>query len=279
MKALKALVDFKFNTIQAGRIAMGNRIRAIASGRSDATPRELDILRRWSRTFEADEQQIDNDITELSASVPIIHEMTKVKGVGILYAARIASEIDITKCDTVSALWKRAGLGLGKYWVDSRGRVVAPEIGNQWVSRDGVMKREKVVVVPNPDWHLKTIRDRMVSGYLVSYSNALKTTMYNVAVSFLVTKSPYAVVYYDAKAGYESKWTAGHAHHAALRKMSKIFLSHLWEVWRLQEGLPIRRAYVQEQLGHTHIYKPEDFGWGKEKSRTRKRSNTTGLKK
>ena len=51
----------------------------------------------------------------------------------------------------------------------------------------------------------------------------------------------------------------GHVHSMALRKMIQMFLAMLWLEWRLGEGLPIREPYPIEKLGHTHIYKPEDF--------------------
>lgn len=51
----------------------------------------------------------------------------------------------------------------------------------------------------------------------------------------------------------------GHIHKMALRKMIQQFLAALWLVWRQALGLPIREPYSSEKLGHTHIYKPEDW--------------------
>lgn len=42
----------------------------------------------------------------------------------------------------------------------------------------------------------------------------------------------------------------GHVHMRAQRKMSKLFLSHLWLVWRKAEGLPVSKPYAHAILGH-----------------------------
>jgi hypothetical protein len=39
----------------------------------------------------------------------------------------------------------------------------------------------------------------------------------------------------------------------AVKYATKVFLSHVWEQWRLIEGLPIRQPYAIEKLGH-HVY-------------------------
>jgi len=47
-----------------------------------------------------------------------------------------------------------------------------------------------------------------------------------------------------------------HVHQMAVRKMIKLFLSHLWEVWRTAEGLPVRPPYSFEYQGHTTLIDP-----------------------
>jgi hypothetical protein len=54
-------------------------------------------------------------------------------------------------------------------------------------------------------------------------------------------------------------WSDGHVDNAARRKMVKLFLSHLWLVWRKAEGLPIREPYAHEYLGHTSLSDPWSF--------------------
>ena len=46
-----------------------------------------------------------------------------------------------------------------------------------------------------------------------------------------------------------------------MRKMTKMFLSHLWTTWRTIEGLEVTAPYVHDILGHAHLYEPIEFGW------------------
>lgn len=55
-------------------------------------------------------------------------------------------------------------------------------------------------------------------------------------------------VYYD--------YTDGHMHKRAMRYTVKLFLSHLWQVWREFEGLSVRGPYAIEVLGHDTIISP-----------------------
>lgn len=54
---------------------------------------------------------------------------------------------------------------------------------------------------------------------------------------------------------------AGHVHMQAMRKMIKLFLSHLWLVWREAEGLPVTQPHSFAVLGHAqHNYiSPEEM--------------------
>lgn len=55
------------------------------------------------------------------------------------------------------------------------------------------------------------------------------------------------------------EWTLGRINNMALRYTAKMFLSHLWQVWREMEGLETRLPYPVEYLGHTTILDPWDF--------------------
>jgi len=45
----------------------------------------------------------------------------------------------------------------------------------------------------------------------------------------------------------------------AMRKMIKLFLSHLWLIWRKAEGLSITAPYVHAIKKHADYRPPEDF--------------------
>jgi hypothetical protein len=46
-----------------------------------------------------------------------------------------------------------------------------------------------------------------------------------------------------------------------MRKMTKVWLSHLWARWRTLEGLSTSSPYIMNFGGHSHEHKPKDFGW------------------
>lgn len=59
--------------------------------------------------------------------------------------------------------------------------------------------------------------------------------------------------------GMDEPWIDMRVHLAAMRKMEKIFLSHLWEQWRILEGLPVREPYAMEYLAHGSKYEASEF--------------------
>lgn len=169
------------------------------------------------------EQTILGDIERYATELPIVDQLIKIKGIGKLLAAKIAAPIDITIADTVSSLWKYAG-----YAVNDQGK-----------------------------------SDRPTKGERLHYNPSLKSTLYVVASSMLRANSPYRRVYDRSKEQYQGKtdWTKQHIHFASNRKMIKMFLSHLWLVWRQMEGLPVTQPYVHDVMQHTHYETPAEYGW------------------
>ena len=221
--ALKALVDLRDRTIQKSRIAFGNRISAVEGGRDTADEHTMNIFNSWNERFTMMEAQLDSDISDLIEDVPIIDALVSIKGIGKILAAKLVSAIDIEQADTVSALWRYAGYAV-----------------------------------------INGEREKPTKGEKLHYNAELKKNLYLVATSFMRCGSPYREIYDSAREYYDVKhpeWTKGHSHNAALRKMTKLFLSHLWEHWRTLEGLPLREAYVFDQLGHDHKQSRFDFGW------------------
>jgi len=66
----------------------------------------------------------------------------------------------------------------------------------------------------------------------------------------------YRLLYDKIKEYYKANFpdgTKGHIRNKALLWVSSIFASHLWEVWRRLEDLPVREPYPIEKLGHVKI--------------------------
>jgi hypothetical protein len=143
---------------------------------------------------------------------------------------------------------------------------MAPKEGYKWKKDPKTKEKVKhhIVIEPEEGWKLVFLRSRPIEGWALDYNKRLKTTCYLVGSSFLKSRSPYRAVYDQAKEYYELNrpdWTKAHRHNAAMRKMIKMWLSHLWEVWRKLEGLPTREPYIIGREGHEHYHTPQEFGW------------------
>ena len=220
---LRALVDLRDRTLQKSRIAFNNRLSAIERGDDQVSNGTVKLLERWFERFVMLEGELDDDIRNLIHGDELVEYMTEVKGVGEILSAKVISMIDIERADTVSALWRYAGYGV-----------------------------------------INGEREKPIKGEKLHYNKRLKSTCYLIGSSFLKSNSPYRQIYDNAKEYYEinrTDWTKLHRHNAAMRKMIKVWLSHLWEVWRKIEGLPVRNIYAEGKLGHNHYIKPRDYGW------------------
>lgn len=261
---LRALVDLRDRQIQKSRIQFNNRLAALNNASDEsAGSGQRQVVERWLDVFTALEKQIDKDIAAAVKNEPIYGELSNIRGIGPMLAAKLIAMIDIDRDDTVSALWRYSGYGMSFYW-QADDKIVAPKSGWKWTGPKD--NRQKIFHSPQPEpgWTLVEVRDRPIEGYLLPYNKRLKSTLFVIAGSFLKSGSPYRQFYDSAKAHYEATtdWTKKHIHQAAMRRMVKLFLSHLWQRWRELEGLPIRAAYANNHLGHETVITPQEFGWG-----------------
>jgi len=192
----------------------------------------------------------------------IIEAAAQVRGCGLLNVARVVAHTDMARAETVSQLWRLAGYGRGRYDVSADSHALAPVDGRRYDKNAGQWR----IVRPAPPAgsHVEERPDRPVAGFGLPYNVRLKTACFLVACAFLRANSPYRDIYDQARAYYEQQrpgWSRNRQHKAALRKMIEVWLSHLWETWRELEGLPTRRIYIVECLGHSTEYRREDFGW------------------
>jgi hypothetical protein len=211
---------------QKMRVGYDLRIQAVERGDDEASPALLRQWVKWHDRFAQDERHASEDVEELAADLYIIEVMCGVHGVGVMTASKLVSQIDIERANSVSALWRYCGYGVGD---------------------DGQ-------------------RDRPVKGERLKYNKRAKAYAHLIGVALIRKNSPYRPIYEKAREKYDTEedykdWTKAHKHMAALRKVKKLFLAHLWEVWRDLEGLPISEPYVLEHGGHVHKHEPRDFGW------------------
>jgi len=156
--------------------------------------------------------------------------LSKINGIGPILAAGLIGYIeDIERFETVSKLWAYAGLHVVEGKAPRRRR-----------------------------------------GQKINWNPKLRVLCWKIGESFVKMRGGggYRDLYEKHRAEYEAredlkKEAKGRRYAMAKRKTVKIFLSHLWEVWRRLESLPIRRTYVEEKLGHKDIIEPFiDTGMG-----------------
>lgn len=194
--------------VQKLRIAEGNRAGSTGS----------DEERSATHTrYAAQLLSIEEEITESVGAEVRLHPawpwLKQIHGVAETSAGLVLGHIDITRCNTVSALWRYAGYGV----VDGK-------------------------------------RERPTKGEKLHYNARLKTMVWRLIGLQVRLNGPYAVEYRNAKHTYmttkgpegRKEWTLGHCELAARRKAAKLFLSHLWLVWREAEGLPTRSPWIAE---------------------------------
>lgn len=189
----------------------------IAAVEQERSQVDVTIIRHYAEVFEALEADAAALIADSIKDHPVWPWLEAVKGIGPGLAGALLAPIDIKRAEKVSSLWCYAGQGL----------------------RDGQ-------------------RDRPTKGERLPYNADLKRTCYLIATSFLRANSPYRREYDEAKADYIANrpdWTLGHADMAARRKMIKLFLSHLWTMYRYECKLPVPPPYAFQVLGHSG-YKP-----------------------
>lgn len=219
------------------------------------------------------EESIDKTVSGLLEQHSAYPWFSRVKGIGKENIGKVIGLVDIEEADTISSLWKFAG-----YAVDSDGH--AP---------------------------------RRVKGKKLEYNSRLRTMCWRLGSSLLRAKGKYYKYYISQKKTYEERFknegytilpasqlprmtevkkgsdgvlqsknkrhepekviSEGHIHNMALRKMIKLFLSHLWLVWREAEGLPLTKPYAIDKMKHKSIITPWEMCDKEEKTKKRKRAS------
>ena len=191
------------------------------------------------------EDWLNGKLKEQVKAHPAYFWFSKVKGIGDVNIGKVVSLIDIREASMVSKLWRYAGFGV------VNGRTERPTKGQKlhynktlksmcWRLAKGLI-RTKGAYYNYYIEQKKRIRERLISeGHKIVPSNKLP-----------IEKGKH--VEKDGKFGL------GHVDMMAMRKMIKLFLSHLWLKWREAEGLEISKPYVHAIKGHSDYRSPDEF--------------------
>ena len=264
-----------YDQAQRVRVQAGERIRAILQGRdgrltetsADANAELRDIrmgksegpvplLSRTYRRHWEEEQDLRSAMEVALLAHPVWPWLSQVRGVGATLAARLLARLDIERAPTPSSFWSYCGLA-----------TVPAEQYHCAVCERTVMSADRAVRAQHRNASGTTCEGQLVRvesaegarmaqpvprrGEPAVYDRQAKKLCYLIGVSFLRARSTYRVIYDEERSRLERErpgWSKGRQHLAALRKMEKLFLSHLWSRWAEATGVPLVRPYAYERL-------------------------------
>ena len=245
-------------------------MRIYATKRAESlTKEELSIygittLLENAESFEKDlEKMIRN---QLKNHAIYTQYLAKIQGIGPLIAAGLIAYIDdIKKFDHVSSLWQYCGYGMNRYCQNCKMPMYIEieyetgKVAKKLASYENCWKCDSPTI---------TIIQKKTAGYQSNWNDKLKQLAWKATKSFVMqpaTKSGYRKLYDKIKSeerkkhpkqvknGNRKNFTDGHINNRAMRKISKIFLAHLWQTWRRQLKLPEEEPYVKSLMGHNVV--------------------------
>jgi hypothetical protein len=257
---------------QRNRVRIGEQIRAIVQGRDqswgfEGTGQDGDevlrdirkgaddgpvpILGLAYRRYLNEEREMAKLLEELLVSHPAWPWLQNVRGVGALLAGKLLARLDIHRASTPSAFWAYCGLATVpgvEYRCEGCGLVVAsPErstLSGQHKALNSGRRCTGTLVKSNRSG--VRIAQARIAGEKSSFDITAKKLCYLAGVSFLRVGGAYEKFYRRERRKLDVQrpgWVDKRKHLTALRKTQKLFLSHLWQVWREEEGLLVTRPY------------------------------------
>lgn len=233
------LVD-AYYTMQEDRKRSYNQERALQEANEPHT-----VITWFAEQAETLEKQVARALDVYSDANPVGKWMREIDGIGPIISAGLLAHIDITKAPTVGHIWRFAGLDPTSKWEKGQKRphnaalkTLCWKIGESFV---------KVKGKPT-DYYGKVYAERRE---LEGKKNDAGD--YAEQAKAMVTARP---THKQIATYKEGKLPDGHLHSRAKRYAVKLFLSHLHEVWRKQEGLEVPLPYPIAHLGHVHKKEP-----------------------
>ena len=272
-----------FEFLQRRRIAIGEQLRAVLQERDTGWPLDQpiigdpdDIIRDVAfgrstgpvrvlgeayRRAWTDEKEALVVMAGLLEQHPVWPWLGHIKGAGPSVCGRLLSRLDIHKASRPSSFWAFCGLHTvpGVRYECAECGAVLTYLANQRamghhrpgtdVPCNHALTRadvsEKIRVAPRP-----------LRGRSLDYDGSARVACYLLSLSFSRQGGTYKAVYRRQRERLASRteWTPQHQHLTALRITSKMFLVHLWFVWREATGLPV--AVEDAQLAGEPVQNP-----------------------
>lgn len=293
-RILRWLAD-AYEQSQRLRIETGERIRAVLQGRDETWSVEGDenvdadavlaeiakgesdgpvpILGVTYRRHKELEDAYRKNMTEALHAHPAWPWLEQVRGIGPTLACKLLARFDAEKAQHASSYWCYAGLGTvpaHRYECPECGLVSLYPVTFDVTGKHKALgtqrncKGKSVVSHPYDEAtdYPRCAQPRPGKGQKAPYDQYAKKVMFLVGTSFLKAGGPYEEIYRRERNRLERErpgWADGRKHYTALRKIEKLFLSHLWEVTRTNMGLPVAGHYAQEHMGHNGRIDPWDM--------------------
>jgi hypothetical protein len=278
-----------FEFAQRERIRRGERIRAIAQARDHrwSVPGDggdadalLTAIERgeslgpipflgvlYQRAW-AEERQLSSLLEETVTQHPTWPWLVQIRGVGPRLAARLLSRLRIERARSPSAFWAYSGLGTvagTEYQCDRCGAHFVVSAHHpapaRHLDKDRSACDGRLVRAASPG-RLRVAQPRPRRFEARRYDATAKTICFLIGTSFSRQGGPYKTYYQQAYARYASQhpaWPAKHVVFAAMRVTVKLFLKHLWIVWREAEGLRSDHAEAAKPASGDHGPGPWDM--------------------
>jgi len=214
-------------------------------------------------------EELKNFMNENTESLKIWpHLRDNCPGCGTALSGVLQSEIDIEKCDTISKLWKYAGLDVvtvfeddgSEVWSEARCYKETHLIDREYVDKEGETKTKKSITF-NPFLQSKILG--VLSDVLMmrnkEYLGVYRGYRHRVDQEVEPRREKYRQ--YLIKQGVEEekrekrvlkKFTPNHLNNMAKRYMVKRFLADLWPIWRRAYGLSVTDPYEVAKLNMVH---------------------------
>jgi hypothetical protein len=264
---LRTLVDIYYD-FQGQRIQTQLRIGA-SERQNSLTPEDLSLY--GITTIFENAQNFEKDIEKLIVKQLKNHALytqyfIKIQGIGPLLAAGLIAYIDdVERFDHVSSLWQYSGYGMNRFCPNCK----KPTFVDVKYDTGKIAKKlHPFETCPVCDNETVPILQKRTIGYQSNWNDKLKTLAWKATSSFVkqsAAKSKYRKLYDKIKKDEHKKhptkkkvgdkvlFNDGHLHNRAMRKVSKIFLAHVWQTWRRQQGLPATEPYAKQLLGHSVV--------------------------
>jgi len=244
------LVDYYY-IIQEDRKRSGNQVKSMEDSEEPHV-----LISFFFSQHKMIENQLKYALDRYSETKPIGRWMKSLFSVGPVISAGMMAHIDINKAETAGDIWRFGGVDPTKKWPKETKRPWNAEL------KTLIWKIGETFRLFSGDercYYGQLYRERKVKEV---FENDRGDNSYRAINEFLpkhAAKKKKSESYYYYK---EGKFPPMHVDAMARRWAAKMFISHVHEVWRTMEGLPVPRPYIlTEDHGHAHKIPPPNWPW------------------